>query len=80
LLDLWTFNIVETTLDYEDFESWTKCILHDAMFKYGPPNTHVFEQIYGGQGVECYGLYILGPGSGTIWRCSLVGIGVSWLE
>jgi hypothetical protein len=23
------------------------------------------------------GLYILGPGSGTIWRCALVGIGVS---
>jgi hypothetical protein len=28
----------------------------------------------------CDGLYILGPGSGTIWRCDLVGIGVTWLE
>ena len=28
----------------------------------------------------CDGLYILGPGSGTIWRCGLVGIGVTWLE
>jgi hypothetical protein len=28
----------------------------------------------------CHGLYILGPGSGTIWRCGLVGIGVTWLE
>jgi hypothetical protein len=25
----------------------------------------------------CDSLYILGPGSGTIWRCGLVGIGVS---
>jgi hypothetical protein len=28
----------------------------------------------------CDGLYILGPGSGTIWRCGLVGIGVTSLE
>ena len=28
----------------------------------------------------CDGLYILGPGSGTIWRCGLVEIGVTWLE
>jgi hypothetical protein len=35
-LELWTFNIVETAIDYENFKSWTKCILHYAMFKYGP--------------------------------------------
>ena len=34
---LWIFDIVETAIDYEDFKSWTKCILHYAMFKYGPP-------------------------------------------
>jgi hypothetical protein len=28
--------------------------------------TYVFEQTYGGQGVECDGLYMLSPGSGTI--------------
>jgi hypothetical protein len=28
----------------------------------------------------CDGLYIFGPGSGTIWRCGLIGIGVTWLE
>ena len=28
----------------------------------------------------CHGLYILGPGGGTISRCRLVGIGVTWLE
>jgi hypothetical protein len=44
------------------------------------PQTHVFEQVYGGQGVECDGLYIRGPGSGTIWRYGLVGMGVTWLE
>jgi hypothetical protein len=26
---------------------------------------------------SCDGLYILGPGSGTIWRCGLFGIGMS---
>jgi hypothetical protein len=49
------------------------------MAKYGP---HMFEPAYGGQGVECDGLYMLSPGSGTIWRCGLVGAGVSlwaWL-
>ena len=25
-LEFWTFNIVESALGYEDFESWTKCI------------------------------------------------------
>jgi hypothetical protein len=28
----------------------------------------------------CDDLYILGPGSGTIWSCGLVGIVVTWLE
>ena len=32
------FNIVETTIDYEDFKSLTKCILHYAMCKYAPPH------------------------------------------
>jgi hypothetical protein len=36
-LELWIFNIVETAIDYEDFESWTKGILHYSMFKYAPP-------------------------------------------
>ena len=67
-LEIWAFNIVETAIFYEDFESWTKCILHYAMFKYAPPpQSHVFEQVYGGQGVECDGLYILGSECGTIW-------------
>jgi hypothetical protein len=37
VLELWTFNIVETAIYNEDFGSWTKCILHCVMFKYGPP-------------------------------------------
>ena len=41
------------------------------------PQTALFEQAYEVQGVECDGLYVLGPGSGTISRCDLVGIGVS---
>jgi hypothetical protein len=35
-LEFSTSNIVETAIDYEDFESWTKCILHYAIFKYAP--------------------------------------------
>jgi hypothetical protein len=30
--------------------------------------------------IACDGLYILGPGSGTIGRCGPVGIGMTWLE
>jgi len=26
---------------------------------------------------QCHGLYVLGHGSGTVWRCGLVGVGVS---
>ena len=62
-LELWTFNIVETAIDYEDFESWTKCILHYAMFKYGPHR------------LMCLNAWPIG--SGTIRRCGLVGVGVS---
>jgi hypothetical protein len=28
----------------------------------------------------CDGLYMLGPESSTIWKCGLVGVGVTWLE
>ena len=75
--ELWTFNIIETAIDYGDFGSWTKCILHSAMFRYGPPIDLMFEQACGGQGMECDGLYMLSPKSGTVGKCSLVGVGVS---
>jgi hypothetical protein len=29
---------------------------------------------------SCGGLNILGPGSGTTWRCCLFGVGVALLE
>ena len=45
-LGLWTFNIAETTIDYQDFENWTKCILHYVMFKYAHP--HVLEHEWPG--------------------------------
>jgi hypothetical protein len=48
-----------------------------VMFRYGPPQIHVFEQAFEGQGAECDGLYMHGSGSGTIWRCGLAGVGVS---
>jgi hypothetical protein len=37
----------------------------------------MFGQAYGGQGVECDGLYMFGPESGTIRRCDPVGVGVA---
>ena len=65
-LELWTFNMVETAIDYEDFESWTKCILHYSVFKYGPPYIHVFE--------------FLAHRKYTIRTYGLVGVGVALLE
>ena len=35
-IELWTFKIVETAIDYGDSGSWTKCISHYAMFRYDP--------------------------------------------
>ena len=29
---------------------------------------------------QCGGLYMLGPGSGTVWKCGLFGIGIALLE
>jgi hypothetical protein len=40
----------------------------------------MFEQAYGGQSADYYGLFMLSPGGGTIRRCGLVGIGVALLE
>ena len=40
----------------------------------------MFEQAYGGQGMEYGDLNMLGSGSGTIRRCGLVGVGVALLE
>jgi hypothetical protein len=37
----------------------------------------VYEQVYGGQGVEFGGLSMPSPGGVIIRRCSLVGVGVS---
>ena len=46
------------------------------MARYSPYRL-MFEQAYGGQGVECDSLYMLSPESGRIRRCGLVGVGVS---
>ena len=40
----------------------------------------MFEHAYGGQRVECGGLNMIDPWSGTIRRCSLDGVGVALLE
>jgi hypothetical protein len=47
--ELWTFNIVETAIDYRDFGSWTKCILYYAMFRYAP---HRFISLNSPMGVK----------------------------
>jgi hypothetical protein len=64
-LELWTFNIVEAAIYYEDFESWTKCILHHAMFKYAsspPPQTHVLEKSMGAKEWNVMVCIFLGQG------------------
>ena len=33
--ELWTFNIVDTAIDHENFGNWTKCTFYYAMFRYG---------------------------------------------
>ena len=40
----------------------------------------MFEQAYGGQGMECSRLNMFGPRSGTIRRCGLARVGVALLE
>jgi len=30
-----TFNIVDSAIDYGDFESWTKCTFYYPMFRFG---------------------------------------------
>jgi len=70
-LELWTFNTVATAIDYEDFESWTKCILHYAMFKYGPHRLMFLNKSMGTR--EWHHLKVW-----PCWnRCDLVGMGVS---
>jgi hypothetical protein len=78
-LALWTFIIVKTVIDYGGFGSWSKWILYYAIVRYGPHRL-MFEQTCGGQGVECDGLYVLGPGNGTIRMCYPVEVGVPLLE
>jgi hypothetical protein len=34
-LELWTFNILETAIDYGVFGNWTKCIFSYAMVRHG---------------------------------------------
>jgi hypothetical protein len=57
------------------------------MWKASAPQCHPAEKQHHGyffiadlRNCDCDGLYMLGPGSGTIWRCGLVGVGVALLE
>ena len=66
-LEFWTFNDVEITIDFVDFWSWTKYILHYAMARYGPTESYVWTSQWG-QWVECGHLNMLGP-----WDTALLG-------
>ena len=80
-LELWTFNIVATAIDYEDFESWTKCILHYAMFKYGPHRLMFLNMGTREWNVMVCISFDQGVAPLKVWpcwnRCDLVGMGVS---
>ena len=76
--EIWTFNIVETRYGGFKIGLSVFCIrLWLDMHPLHPQKTHVFEQAYGGQGVECGGLNVLAMGSGTIRRCGCIGGSVS---
>lgn len=53
-------NNVETMIDYGDFSSWTKYILHYAMAMFCPHSLMCLNKPMG-QGVECGGLNMLVP-------------------
>jgi hypothetical protein len=57
--ELWTFNTVETVIDYGTFEVGLKYILHYAMDRYGPHSRLCLNKC-GYQGVECGSLNMLG--------------------
>ena len=46
-LELWTFNIVETAIDYEDFGSWTKCICIMLCLSMAPTDSCFFNKSMG---------------------------------
>jgi hypothetical protein len=73
-LELWTVNTVESAIDYVDFGSWTKCILHYGMGRYGLHRFTCLNKLMGAR--EWNVMYMLSSGGCSI-RCGLVRIGVS---
>ena len=69
---LLTFNVVQTIIDSGDFRSWTKCILHCAMIRYGSYRLIYLDKPMGVQEVECDGFYMLSQWIGIIRSCSPV--------
>jgi len=75
--------MVETAIDYRDFGSWTKCILHYVMFRYGLSRFiclnnpmglrewNVMICIYLGQGVALLGGGLVAIGV-SLWACALI--------
>ena len=55
--ELWAFSIVETAIDYGDFGSWTKCILHYAMFRYGSHRLMCLNKPMGVGGIMLWFVY-----------------------
>ena len=78
--DFQTFYIVETVINCGTFEIGLGVYFALCYVQLSPPQIYVFEQTYGGQGVECDGLNMLCPWCGTVRNCGLVGVGVALLE
>ena len=66
----------------ETLEVGLNVLFYYANARYGPHSLVCLNKPFGGGGhkVECDGLYMLDPGSGTIGRCSLVGVSLTLLE
>jgi hypothetical protein len=75
-LELSTFNIVETVIDYENFWSWSKCIFYYDMARYWPHRLMCLNKPIEWNVV----VWICLVHGATIRRCGPVGLDVSLLE
>ena len=75
--ELWTFNIVQIAIDYGEFRSWAECMFYYAMAMYGLQRLMFLNKSMKAREWNVKLGICLAPGSGTIRRYGLVGIGKS---
>ena len=73
-------NIVEIVMYYGDILIWTKCIFALHYDQLWFPWTPMFEEAYGEPALECGGLNMFGPLSGTLRTYSILVVNVVLLD